>query len=299
MTALAIFSFENAQVRTLGTPETPLFVAIDIAKALGFKDQTNAIKLHVDPEDLTKQEIETKGGRQTVNCVNESGLYALIFGSKLESAKRFKRWVTSEVLPAIRKTGQYQCPVAPKLTAQYLTVPHQYAIQSAVAKRVHKDDVSYQTVYQALKARFQVPKYTYILDKDFEAAVEFIDAVDLKVPEAKTAAAPKQEPRALPKSGKPNLTPLNIPEGRKMYRVSEDFLETQRTFVYCWRYLFRDDLELFYNFLKQTKSPLAPKFAEAIMDFNLQFVESSLAKLGFAVKDLECYKHWAAKRLTA
>ena len=86
---------------------------------------------------------------------------------------------------------------------------------------------------------------------------------------------------------------------RKMYRVSEDFLETQRTFVYCWRYLFRDDLELFYNFLKQTKSPLAPKFAEAIMDFNLYFVEDSLAKLGFAVKDLDCYKYWAAKRLTA
>ena len=82
-----------------------------------------------------------------------------------------------------------------------------------------------------------------------------------------------------------------------MYRVSEDFLEKQRTFVYCWRYLFRDDLELFYNFLKQTESPLAPKFAEAIMDFNLWFVEDSLAKLGFAVKDLDCYKHWEAKRL--
>lgn len=284
MTALAIFSFENAQVRTLGTPETPLFVAIDIAKALGFKDQTNAIKLHVDPEDLTKQEIETKGGRQTVNCVNESGLYALIFGSKLESAKRFKRWVTSEVLPAIRKTGQYQCPVAPKLTAQYLTVPHQYAIQSAVARRVHKDDVSYQPVYQALKARFQVPKYTYILDKDFEAAVEFIRTCELRVPEK-------------PQEEKAEAAPEQIEH--KTYVVREDFLIRLRTFVYCWRYLFRDDLMLVYNFLKASKSPLAPKFAEAIMDFNLCFVEDSLAKLGFAVKDLDCYKHWAAKRLTA
>lgn len=284
MTALAIFSFENAQVRTLGTPETPLFVAIDIAKALGFKDQTNAIKLHVDPEDLTKQEIETKGGRQTVNCVNESGLYALIFGSKLESAKRFKRWVTSEVLPAIRKTGQYQCPVAPKLTAQYLTVPHQYAIQSAVAKRVHKDDVSYQTVYQALKARFQVPKYTYILDKDFEAAVEFIRTCELRVPEK-------------PQEEKAEAAPEQIEH--KTYVVREDFLIRLRTFVYCWRYLFRDDLMLVYNFLKTSKSPLAPQFAEAIMDFNIVGVEESLAKLGFAVKDLDCYKHWEAKRLTA
>ena len=72
----------------------------------------------VYPEDLIKQEIETKGGRQTVNCVNESGLYALIFGSKLESAKRFKRWVTSGALPAIRKQGRYECPLATITPAQ-------------------------------------------------------------------------------------------------------------------------------------------------------------------------------------
>ena len=101
------FSFENLAVRTLGTPDLPLFVAIDVATALGYKNPKVAPAQHVDPEDLIKSEIETKGGRQTVNCVNESGLYALIFGSKLESAKRFKRWVTSEVLPAIRKNGHY------------------------------------------------------------------------------------------------------------------------------------------------------------------------------------------------
>lgn len=285
MSIPACFSFENSKVRTLGTPDLPLFVAIDVASALGFQKPSNAVFQHVDTEDLIKQEITDKLGRaQTVNCVNESGLYALIFGSKLESAKRFKRWVTSEVLPAIRKTGQYQCPVAPKLTAQYLTVPHQYAIQSAVAKRVHKDDVSYQTVYQALKARFQVPKYTYILDKDFDAAVEFIRTCELRVPEK-------------PQEEKAEAAPEQIEH--KTYVVREDFLIRLQTFVYCWRYLFRDDLMLVYNFLKQTESPLAPKFAEAIMDFNLCLVEDSLAKLGFAVKDLDCYKHWEAKRLTA
>lgn len=282
---LATYKFETIQVRTLGTAETPLFVAIDVATALGYAVPKTAVAKVVDAEDIVKAEITDSMGRtQTVNCVNESGLYALIFGSKLESAKRFKRWVTSEVLPAIRKTGQYQCPVAPKLTAQYLTVPHQYAIQSAVAKRVHKDDVSYQTVYQALKARFQVPKYTYILDKDFEAAVEFIRTCELRVPEK-------------PQEEKAEAAPEQIEH--KTYVVREDFLIRLQTFVYCWRYLFRDDLMLVYNFLKQTESPLAPKFAEAIMDFNLCLVEDSLAKLGFAVKDLDCYKHWAAKRLTA
>ena len=81
--------------------------------------------------------------------------------------------------------------------------------------------------------------------------------------------------------------------------MREDFLIRLRTFVYCWRYLFRDDLVLVYNFLKTSKSPLAPKFYEAVVDFNLCLVEDSLAKLGFAVKDLDCYKHWAAKRRTA
>lgn len=282
---LATYKFETIQVRTLGTAETPLFVAIDVATALGYAVPKTAVAKVVDAEDIVKAEISDSMGRtQTVNCVTESGLYALIFGSKLESAKRFKRWITSEVLPAIRKTGQYQCPVAPKLTAQYLTVPHQYAIQSAVAKRVHKDDVSYQTVYQALKARFQVPKYTYILDKDFEAAVEFIRTCELRVPEK-------------PQEEKAEAAPEQIEH--KTYVVREDFLIRLRTFVYCWRYLFRDDLKLFYNFLKASKSPLAPKFAEAIMDFNIVGVEESLAKLGFAVKDLDCYKHWEAKRLTA
>lgn len=292
MSIPSVFSFEDANVRTIGTPDLPLFVAIDICNALQHSNPRKAIKDLVDSEDLIKSEIETNGGRQTVNCVNESGLYALIFGSKLESAKRFKRWVTSEVLPAIRRNGQYNaaCPAT-------ITPAEQLQIQQAVARRAKTSSANYQTIYRAIKVRFQIPRYTELPRCQFAECLKFIDAVDLKVPEAKTAAAPKQEPRALPKSGKPNLTPLNIPEGRKMYRVSEDFLETQRTFVYCWRYLFRDDLELFYNFLKQTKSPLAPKFAEAIMDFNLCFVEDSLAKLGFAVKDLACYKHWAAKRL--
>lgn len=281
---LAIFKFESAQIRTFGTSETPLFVAIDVCSALGFGNHRQAIASHVDPEDLTKAVIETKGGKQTVNCVNESGLYALIFGSKLESAKRFKRWVTSEVLPAIRKTGQYRCATTPQIPSEYLTLEHQYRIQSEVAKRVHKDDVRYQTVYQALKAHFRVPKYTYILDKDFEAAVEFIRTCELRVPEK-------------PQEEKAEAAPEQIEH--KTYVVREDFLIRLRTFVYCWRYLFRDDLMLVYNFLKASKSPLAPKFAEAIMDFNIVGVEESLAKLGFAVKDLDCYKHWEAKRLTA
>lgn len=133
---LAIFSFESSQVRTLGTAESPLFVAIDIAVALGYQNAKDALSRHVDPEDLTKQEIETKGGRQTVNCVNESGLYALIFGSKLESAKRFKRWITSEVLPALRKTGSYS------LNQQPVVIDPAAMVQKALAGEIDAKEAS-------------------------------------------------------------------------------------------------------------------------------------------------------------
>lgn len=270
MSALAIFSFENSQVRTLGSAESPLFVAIDIAKALGYQNLVRSVNDHVDPEDLTKQEItDSMGRKQTVNCVNESGLYALIFGSKLESAKRFKRWVTNEVLPAIRKQGRYECPAAPHIPPAYLTLEHQYAIQSEVAKRVHKDAVRYQTVYQALKARFRVPKYTCILDRDFEAAVHFIRTCNLRVPEV-----PEQKPE-------PQV---------KTYTVTATFLERVRAFVYYWRYLHRADLERFLCLMQSLNSPYAAQFAEAIKNLNLILLEGNLEQLGFPVKELPAYK---------
>ena len=272
MSAIAMFSFENAQVRTLGTADTPLFVAIDIANALGYQNPIRSVNDHVDPEDITRQEIlDNLGRKQTVNCVNESGLYALIFGSKLESAKRFKRWVTTEVLPAIRKTGQYQCPAAP---AQYLTVEHQYAIQSAVGKRAKGQGAHYQTIYRALKARFNVPKYTFILDRDFDAAVEFIRTCELRVPEAPKAVV-------LP------------PAAPKEYVITERLVEQLRTFVYCQRYLFRESFDRYYAHLKSVDSPHAAMFWEAAHDLHLAALEASLAKIGFPVKELDCYKHWA------
>lgn len=103
--------FENAefgQVRTVTIDNEPWFVGKDVAEALGYAKARNAIASHVSDEDKKDAPIQgTPGGTQTMTMINESGLYALIFGSKLEAAKRFKHWVTSEVLPAIRKHGAY------------------------------------------------------------------------------------------------------------------------------------------------------------------------------------------------
>ena len=108
MTKLAVFSFGNHEIRTVSDEHGEVwFVANDVCAALELVNPHDALAKHVDQEDLAKRDTLTPGGLQKLNHVNESGLYALIFGSRKESAKRFKRWVTSEVLPAIRKNGYY------------------------------------------------------------------------------------------------------------------------------------------------------------------------------------------------
>lgn len=103
--------FRNQQfgaIRTSGTPEEPIFCAADVCKALGYNNGRDAVSKHCEMDDVAKCDIIDNMGRtQLATFVNESGLYSLIFGSKLESAKQFKKWVTSEVLPTIRKHGAY------------------------------------------------------------------------------------------------------------------------------------------------------------------------------------------------
>lgn len=106
MTKLAVFSFGNQEIRTATDEHGEIwFVAADVCSALEHTNPTKAVADHVDAEDKANFQLGLPGSAPTV--VNESGLYALIFGSRKESAKRFKRWVTSEVLPAIRKNGYY------------------------------------------------------------------------------------------------------------------------------------------------------------------------------------------------
>ena len=103
-------SKEFGQIRTCMVNGETYFVGKDVASALGYKKPENAIAIHVDKEDKTSTLIQGSGSNYKSQAIfiNESGLYSLILSSKLESAKRFKRWVTSEVLPAIRKNGRYE-----------------------------------------------------------------------------------------------------------------------------------------------------------------------------------------------
>ncbi|WP_330427283.1 Bro-N domain-containing protein [Blautia sp. OF09-25XD] len=111
MNELKVFNSEEfGDVRTVTINGDPWFVGKDVAAALGFTNPRDAISTHVFDEDKGVESIDTLGGKQKMTVINESGLYALVFGSRLKSAQRFKHWVTSEVLPAIRRTGGYQVP---------------------------------------------------------------------------------------------------------------------------------------------------------------------------------------------
>lgn len=108
MNEITIFNNEEfGQIRTLVINNEPWFVGKDVAQALGFKNSRDAIISHVFDDDKGVERIYTLGGKQNVTVINESGLYALVFGSRLKTAKEFKHWVTSEVLPTIRKNGAY------------------------------------------------------------------------------------------------------------------------------------------------------------------------------------------------
>lgn len=100
-------SEEFGRVRTFAINGEPWFVARDVAAALGYKNPQKAIRDHVDDEDKGVNEAFTPGGLQRLPVINESGLYSLVLSSKLPTARKFKRWITREVIPAVRKTGAY------------------------------------------------------------------------------------------------------------------------------------------------------------------------------------------------
>lgn len=136
--------FENPEfgkMRTLMIDGEPWAYGKDVAVALGYAKPTDAVRNHVDPEDRTVSKTETVNGTAPV-LINESGLYSLILGSKLPKAKEFKRWVTSEVLPTLRKTGSYgkkPVPADPSALADLVRATSQ--LMRDQRKNVH--DIAY------------------------------------------------------------------------------------------------------------------------------------------------------------
>ena len=138
MTERKIEVFTNAefgQVRTLTIDDEPYFVGKDVAIILGYAKPTDAVRKLVDEEDRGISKMETPSGIQEMTIINESGLYSLILSSKLPNAKRFKRWVTAEVLPSIRKHGAY---MTDSTLEQALTSPD-FLIKLATELKTEKE----------------------------------------------------------------------------------------------------------------------------------------------------------------
>lgn len=212
---LQLFNFEKQEVRTLLVNEEPYFVGKDVAKILGYSRTADAIKAHVDEEDKLTRQFTDSGQRREMTIINESGLYSLILSSKLPNAKKFKRWVTSEVLPTIRKTGSYQLPMTPEGQIRLLLESNvhmdermtnaeediallknkseidsnqRFQLQKVRNKRAievcgGKESNFYKTrsrkVFMALahdfKEFFQIPRYDALRKEDFDKAIEFIN----------------------------------------------------------------------------------------------------------------------------
>ncbi|MBZ1515839.1 ORF6C domain-containing protein [Leuconostoc mesenteroides] len=110
MNEVEVFNFETNEVRTVLIDEEVWLVAKDVAKTLGYSRTADAIKAHVDEEDKGVGKIQTPGGMQQMTVINQSGVISLSLSSKLPSARKFKRWVTSEVIPSVLKNGSYKKP---------------------------------------------------------------------------------------------------------------------------------------------------------------------------------------------
>lgn len=264
------FSFENTQLSVLGDLLNPLFIAKQVCDLLGFGNSRQALETHCDPEDVTKVEmLDRLNRKQLVNCVNESGLYALIFGSKLPKAKQFKRWVTNEVLPAIRKQGAY---ISDKLTyeealkiveerhaneTQTISNEQQYELSSRVMRKTHAlfGNKNYSFVYRALKRRFRIPRYTCLLQRDFEEALKFIDGLklsDFDVPDVQEQPAPVNQVRADYVVQSPSLTinssvsaPLPaipaIPVSK--HYITDNELQAIKSLIYYFDDLFKPQIQ--------------------------------------------------------
>ena len=145
-----IMIFENEEfgkVRSTVINGEPWFVGKDIAKILGYRDTSDALKKHVDAEDKLSRYFADSGQNRLMYVINESGFYSLVLSSKLPTAKKVKRWVTSEVLPTIRKTGgyvddpdkfaDYYLPFADEATKQMFKIQHEYIRQ--LHSKINKD----------------------------------------------------------------------------------------------------------------------------------------------------------------
>lgn len=211
---------------------------------------------------------DAKGENRPAYRMDRKGFVLLAMGFTGEVALKFK---IAYIDTFDRMEEQLR---AQKQIGDTITNAQQVAIQQAVARRAKKTAVFYQTIYRAIKVRYQIPRYTELKQSQFEDCLRFIETVDLSVPEAPTTTPPETE--------RP-----------QRYVVDADFLRTLQVFCYYHRYLFRKPMMQATRVMLALDVPDASKLWDVVNNLNFVELERSLDDLGFSVKDLDCYKHWA------
>lgn len=273
MSLIQNLAFGDISIRAFDNEGTPWFVATDICRGLGIKNTSDALRIL---RDVERQKL-TIDGRET-NIVRDSGVYTLALRCQEAlkegtSAYNFRIWLTDEVLPAIRKTGRYEAQAT-------ITPAEQRAIQREVAIRAKKTASNYQTIYRAIKARYQIARYDQLPRTQLADCLDFIKEVELAVPEV-THTTHHEEGRCHCCGLRP------LPEGSIVLHAHD--AERILNFVYTWRYLFRAEIELFYHMLRSVQSPHAARFFETFNDLNLQLLEETLKRYGYDMTKLPCY----------
>ena len=238
MRALQIFeNVEFGKIRTVVLDGEPWFVGKDVATALGYKDTSDALKKHVDEEDKLTRRFADSGQIREMYVINESGVYSLVFSSKLPTAKAFKRWVTSEVLPAIRKTGSYHKPDA------------------AQAKRIDAMDRDSRTraakLLLKIAERVEIPEYKAVCQAKAAEMVAGEMVIPLPVVERRTYSAKEIGARlgiSANRVGKlANLYRLKTPTYGKLFYSKSEYSPKQ---VETWRY-YAEVVPVLRNILEQ------------------------------------------------
>ena len=220
-----------------------------------------------------EEQIETGNGASRSNPVflmDQKGFCILAMGFTGAKALEFKCAFYDEFE---RMKNELEAPTT-------ITPAEQRAIQREVAIRAHKTSSNYRTIYRAIKARYQIARYDQLPRTQLEDCLDFIREVELDVPKVPHTTSPD--------GGCPHCGLHPLPAGSIVLSARE--AENLRTFVYYWRYLFREDLETVLKLMRLLQSPLASRFYEAVTSMNLGSIEDMLERNGYSVKKLSCYR---------
>lgn len=212
MTATAItpFNFNEHAVRVIQIEDAPWFVATDVAESLGYKSPKDAAS-YLDDDEKGSAIVRTPGGDQKLTVINESGLYALVLRSRKPEARKFAKWVTSEVLPAIRKTGKYERPANPAIDYDRISPAQAQDLKELVHAIADAKVQGFAETWARLHRKFRVNSYLEL------PAARFDEARDYLLGKLPDDAAP--------------IDPINAPAMVAAHRVAIDYMNNFRASV--------------------------------------------------------------------